>query len=814
MLAKTVYLTLQLHTNMSYDRYTKQFILKEFPKIYRKGIKNFYQYPFLRAQVNMSGVTIRMLQQHDKDIILHLKKLFHRGQIAFAGCQYACSLNMNTDEMTGFESIRLGLEVLRSTLDPHADGFMSQEWAYHNQLPWMLKQNGVNWMVVLENGNHVWPARISGLDGTLINTVAKNVGWGVASLEEKCIKARNNEFLLTGGDFEMCGSIEKLFRTIKRIEAKHRIKIEFSTFPAWLQKFGEPSEVIVYSPFGGGFENRLEKESFSKWSLKPLDIKIRPYYLRAMGTVQKAGIINETVPFTSDHRNRCRNDSLTDNPWGQMFESAFDFPEDEIKYLAPLGKPTYLSKAKHHLLIGVNSDAIGWAEWGPRWQHRVGELKQAAVLAGKEIAEKMDKVANILTTPNGLRKMSKLFLAFNANRKGVYPIHVDSPVPGTIVTAEGNEIPTINTFCGTDYQLKAMLPIDDFALTLFGVKGQKAPRVYEPFLDGNSIKNDILEVRVKGKNLIISHNNKTITLCIPPFKLSNPTGYSKTQMIKPDLSKGFCRTRNTPFGPQLEIFHETAWPLQTRLLITLQKTEILCEAHFMFYQPSWVGKSRNEKAKFNIDGLRIELQGDPGDLFYSIPFGVVKHYSQSLSYAAIHRFAVLQAKDRGIAVIPRSGMQGIRTIPQKGIIGIRLGASAAGECDLRPVLSYDRTGNPKHTVHYSGAVFSGHYHHEFTIRVYEGNWRKEHLWERSSQLQNPPYIRETITGNGAGSVVPLKLFDLTPSSVMLAGFCIRKSRTTAIVFETAGKSVKAVLRYNNKAYAVNIKPHGICEIHV
>ena len=47
------------------------------------------------------------------------------GQIALAGCQYACSVNINTDERTTFESIRVGLEILRETLSPQVKGFFS-----------------------------------------------------------------------------------------------------------------------------------------------------------------------------------------------------------------------------------------------------------------------------------------------------------------------------------------------------------------------------------------------------------------------------------------------------------------------------------------------------------------------------------------------------------------------------------------------------------------------------------------------------------------------------------------------------------------
>jgi hypothetical protein len=63
---KTVYLAWVFHGNMSYDRYTKHTIRRQFPLAYQVMIDEFMQYPELKGHVELSGLsveTLRLLQQ-------------------------------------------------------------------------------------------------------------------------------------------------------------------------------------------------------------------------------------------------------------------------------------------------------------------------------------------------------------------------------------------------------------------------------------------------------------------------------------------------------------------------------------------------------------------------------------------------------------------------------------------------------------------------------------------------------------------------------------------------------------------------------
>jgi len=60
---KTVYVAFVYHANMCWDRYTKDQIRKGFTAVYRSTVDIWMQNPELRSNVELSGVTLKTLQQ-------------------------------------------------------------------------------------------------------------------------------------------------------------------------------------------------------------------------------------------------------------------------------------------------------------------------------------------------------------------------------------------------------------------------------------------------------------------------------------------------------------------------------------------------------------------------------------------------------------------------------------------------------------------------------------------------------------------------------------------------------------------------------
>ncbi|MEK6645746.1 MAG: hypothetical protein AABY84_03615, partial [Candidatus Firestonebacteria bacterium] len=222
---------------------------------------------------------------------------------------------------------------------------------------------------------------------------------------------------------------------------------------------------------------------------------------------------------------------------------------------------------------------------------------------------------------------------------------------------------------------------------------------------------------------------------------------------------------------------------------------------------------------WNPDGLRVELESPDknGELWYSIPFGVIQHTNKDLSYVAMHRFAALQTNKGGMAFLPCSGVQGIRAIPSEGKLGLRLGASAEGELDAKPGrINKDGTLDTEYNRHSTGALFSGHYQHNFAIHLYEGDWRDANLSERGRQLQEPPIIKEvnlSIKNSNSRRAID-SLLKIEPRSVDIAGFRVLQGQREVVIYETHGQPANACLQLNGKQYKTKLQPWGISVLQI
>lgn len=497
---KVIYVSFCLHANMSYDRYTKQTILEFFPRMYRRGIDMLKTHPNITAHIDLSGVTIRMLERKAPDVLDGLRILSKRGQIALAGCQYASSANVNTDELTTFEACRVGLEILRETIDAKAAGFFPQEMSYHSQFPWILKQLRVEWMILRGwNDSRFWPpVRVRGLDRTTIATIMVNAD--ISQLETLCYRAKDKTFLLLGTDFEELSDLVGVQEHILKIAQNLNINILFNTMPRWLKEHGQPEEVVDLEPFGHGTPGLSELRSFSRWVLKPLDIRMRHYSLPAMAAVRRAELITGTL---EEEVNMPITETLSyavDNPWDVMFEHTLEFPEYELQYLSGEQRSTALSRAYHHLLIGVNSDAIGWAAWEPRWKHRVGELNRARILADEVTNQALDLIATKIAIPQALQEAEKLFLVFNPTRARTALVSAHLPYPGCLLEASGKTLPGIVQSTGTECIITTRVSLPDYGYSLFGFKSGSVSQE-SPWIEGREVTRGVSSISVEDKEI-------------------------------------------------------------------------------------------------------------------------------------------------------------------------------------------------------------------------------------------------------------------------------------------------------------------------
>lgn len=765
MATKAVYVSFLLHANMSYDRYTKQTIEQAFPRLYRAGVESLLSEREIPAVIDLSGITIRWLERIAPDILDGIRELAARGQVDIAGCQYACSVNANTDELTTLESCRLGMEIAREVLDPSADGFFCQEMSYHPQIPWVLGQIGARWTVLRGRRGEDHPTRVRGLDGSELD-VAWQVYHGAGELLRDLNDIADGTYHVLGCDFEMLPDLSAV-RDELLTAAGPDVEIRLTTVRAWLRERAKRPSAALVQPRGSGLPEPLELESFSRWVLKPRDIECRQQQLRAMVAVRRAGLLAGATGQLGSRPLEHTCEPVTDNPWDAIFEHAGDFAEDADR-LGPRG--CGMARALHRLLIGVNSDAIGWVPWLPRQLHREGELDRARIIADQVAREAL--VAYVPQTGvDGVH-----YAVFNPTRSREAIVEVETPLP---CIADG--LPVLVNAAGRNHRHLVRVPLPEYGIT--GVTLTPAsPATPYVWAEGRAAVAGGVSVRVEAEGLTIERGALHAQVRLAPFELTDPTGVCETVTVMPNLASGECRVRNTPLGPELEVLCELAWPVFARVSARPYGDLVTLDVDLWFHQPRRVG----QLGSYDPEGLRLDVTGTAGRLAYSVPFGVVESPNQDLCHAAMHRFACLDGPASGVAVFPVSGMQGLSAEPRDGRLGVRLGASALGELDAAPRLSIDARGLASHYAHSTGALFCGHYRHTVAVLLYEGTWRDANLPERGRQCQEPPYV----------VAVPARaesrcLLSIEPNHVDIAGLRTGRDGTEIVLCETFGRQAHA-----------------------
>lgn len=788
MADRVIYVSFMLHGNMSYDRYTKQVVEAGFPTLYRKGIEALLHDPSVPAVVDLSGITIRWLAQVAPDVLDGLRLLAGRGQIDIAGCQYACSVNANTDEITTLEACRLGMELAREQLDPTADGFFCQEMSYHQQIPWVLRQLGCRWTVLKGRPGERLPIYVEGLSGDRVYAFiqAQHSAEGVAA---ELGEAEDGAYYLLGCDFEMLPDMAAVRDQLRRAQASHDVEVRFATVRTWLAEREGTLPPRRVPARGNGTPLPLELESFSRWTLKPRDIEFRGHLLRAMATVRAAELLGGLLRDERGDVGPPDAALAVDNPWDALFEHHGEFSDDAAR-LGPPDAP--LSRARHMLLIGANSDAVGWAPWQPRQLHRQGELNRAASLAEAHAASLLRARARTQGTPDPV-----LYAVFNPTRSREAVIELDLPIAMEVTGA-----PVLHTSAGSRVRHRLRVPLPEYGCANVAFRVAPQPSWPGPWRRGERIGAGDLALAHTGTGLEVRKGSRSCSLSFAPFRLSDVDGVWEPREVSLDLSRALWRWRDTPLGPQLEGMVEPAWPLMMRLLLEGEGDVALLTIDLWAHQPCRIG----DLGSYDCEGLRLDVFSNPGDLVYSIPYGAESPPESGLSHVAVHRYAALTDPAGSVAVFPISGLQGVSSEAEAGRLGLRLGASALGELDGQPALTI-RDGFGHHDMHTTGAVFSGHYRHRIGVLLVEGSADEADLHHRGCALQEPPFVVRA-----PGPIPEGPLVEVLPEGLDIAGAITWGGRRELVVFNPSPHAVHGRVRAQGLAWQARMGPYAIARV--
>jgi len=487
---KTVYVTFVYHGNMCWDRYTKAQIREGFPTIYRLIVDIWKQNPELGSNVELSGVTLKTLQQVAPDLLDDMKKLEKMGRLVFVGTHYAAQVNLCTDEETEIKSIWLGTEINRRELGVTVHGFWPQEVSYYPQLPRVLTELGLGWTIIRPTRFLTRPIRLKGLDGTEIIGIPL-LPLRVDEFEQLYDKFSDGDLMAFGGDFEANWPpiLMSILEASKHLREKGK-NVEFVTIPEYLEKHSivEVEEMPVFR--ASNREENVNSPSLSRWVSDPLDIIIHEQTKRSMYAVRHAealaSLLKEAYNVDVDLPIEESKTTLVDEPSGWCIEGIEDFPEVETEYLSRDGKMRMLSRIWHLLLIGVNSDSRGWYPIIERRRHRLNCLRNAELLSKEMIWNALRAIGERVDLSK--IEADRFFIVYNPLRSRKAQIELKLGMPHEIVGPNGESIPTLNKLTEEGILTEAIVNVPDYGYTVLGaIKGGKVKRL--EWQKGKSIEN-------------------------------------------------------------------------------------------------------------------------------------------------------------------------------------------------------------------------------------------------------------------------------------------------------------------------------------
>jgi hypothetical protein len=491
-----------------------------------------------------------------------------------------------------------------------------------------------------------------------------------------------------------------------------------------------------------------------------------------------------------------------DNAWDHRFEEVHEYPETENEYLTLDGKPSLLSRAWHQLLIGLNSDASGWFPWTPRTRHRNLALQTSRSLSNEILTHFASKIAAKLKKPKA--KANAYVLALNPAPSRTAEVSLETEVPMAFVEAKGKLIPTATSLADGRWSARARVQLPAYGYKLLGlVPSREVER--SQWSSGSKVRFAGAGASLSNAVLTIAEGKNQVEVSVAPFRLSDPSGAAKTEDVTPNWHKADTRIRQTMFGNDLEVFTELAWAIWLRLVISLREDRIEIAAEVHVDMPRRIGN-----LKYDPAGLLLQFKGQPGAVYYDIPYAVIRHKNDEPSFVAAQRFVAMESEKSSFGLIALGGNQSFKVSGKDGIIAANLGASTQGRPDTRPECILRPDGTGEHKITSGGDPFMGSYYHRFALVFAD----LTHMALTARDLRTAVPLARIQPGRGKwpssakateGKPAEQSLLTIKPSTVHATAFRVTPTRCEIVLNDVSGKPQK--VSCNRKS--ASLVPYGV-----
>ncbi|MGQ9720473.1 MAG: hypothetical protein ACUVXA_04030 [Candidatus Jordarchaeum sp.] len=169
----TVYVNFHFHLNMFYAEYTDEEVIRRFPNIYRALLDFFDRFPRIKAGWDIEATrSINYLKRVAPDVIDRINKGIEKGQFEILLDTWSFSLPaMHTGEEFDFQH-RLAVKNLTKTFKRVSKGYFAQECSYHPAMPILFRRNGVDYFVIQMSAVRNLLQDVSNLDHRMHELIA------------------------------------------------------------------------------------------------------------------------------------------------------------------------------------------------------------------------------------------------------------------------------------------------------------------------------------------------------------------------------------------------------------------------------------------------------------------------------------------------------------------------------------------------------------------------------------------------------------------------------------------------------------------
>jgi hypothetical protein len=737
---KTVYLAWVFHGNMSYDRYTKHTIRRQFPLAYQVMIDEFMQYPELKGHVELSGLSVETLRLWAPDTIAQLRQLADRGQITFCASYFAASVNACMDGNSHMDALRLGTQIVAETCGP-IDGLFAQEQSYTPQLPWAMKQLGVRWVSVPSPPETTQPFVLRGFDGSRVYGIPiARIPW--RTLAQSIGEVPDNSLFLYVGDFEMYQRLAPALEMAHAL-AQEDVRLEITLVSDYLRRFPPTKEVFMETC---RFPEPVEAPHFSRWCSDPQDIRVHAASMQAMNDLRDARILAGLVRhhWGYDANTAASLHELVPDARTSDIEQPSEFASVIEQHLADdRGAVSQLDVASFLLSWGTNSDARGWYPLHERRLEHTHALRQSSQWSRRCLQNALSYIGQrIPLQPSGIP-----VLLFNGApaRDAWCVFEVESP--RSVLDSTGQPLLAETVWESQGCLVRARVSLPSYGYTVVYLTDERAPesRAWHvgtkvsgahcslEYADGQ------VQLQLVGQSCSISYRLPKIVR-----ELSQAEGQVARELGDPGEPQVFVRDG---MCPELMLHYELTFGMHLVQRYTLEDDMVRCKWTFDCSRPFLLGT----KDYFRPDGLAVSLRTQPGQVFYDAGYAVVEHANREAGYLVALQFAGIQVSEGGMVAVSSTGAQSFWFDPAKGELRLGLGASTVGGPAKDPDTMTVNAGEGRitHFNTWDEELFFGTYQHEFCIFPFRGAWKQQPVARRALAVNTPVRRRQLATDKSA-----------------------------------------------------------------